>query len=217
VGSALVGAISIAAASALPIEGPGADGCAWGTTPYPRARSSPRPTRSSRNAATANGTRSSSADGRRSSDITALRTQTFFRFRSILEGITMIRPVILTILHPICAARPDLRRRGSYGRSEYSSSALRFIRAATVVAITAAVATATAGPAAAVSNCEQANSQSADAARGYSDAMEVGDELAQYHWRNLWVAATNRAAVACAPVGERPEQVPDQRGRGPRP
>ena len=107
------------------------------------------------------------------------------------------------ILRPIPAPRPDLRR---------------FARAAAVVALTPAVVAATAGPAAAVSNCEQANNETIAAASGYSDAMEVGDELAQYHWRNLWVAATNRATAACAPADrEPPEQVPDQRGRGPRP
>jgi hypothetical protein len=130
----------------------------------------------------------------------------------------MILRVALTIIQPISALRPDLRRHWPYGRPEYSSSPRRFARAATVVALAAAAVATTAGHAAAVSNCEQANNEAAAAAGGYSDAMEVGDELAQYHWRNLWVAATNRAAVACGPADrEPPEQVPDQRGRGPRP
>ena len=96
-------------------------------------------------------------------------------------------------------------------------SGRRFARAAAVVALMAVAVAATAGPAAAVSNCEQAINEAATAAQGYSDAMEVGDELAQYHWRNMWASATNRAVVACGPVDrESPEEVPDHRP-GPRP
>jgi hypothetical protein len=126
--------------------------------------------------------------------------------------------MIRSFTHEISAPRPHLGRRGLYGGSAHPSSGRRFARAATVVALTAAAVAATAGPAVAVSNCEQANNEAAVAAGGYSDAMDVGDELAQYHWRNLWVAATNRAAAVCGPVDrEPPEEIPDQRGRGPRP